>query len=521
MTGPSTPVAVGAAAAEAGAAASAVRLDMTGAPMKRLEDLAARKVRATDGGVPVWSWRNVSLEMLPFADSATPELPLGRLLRLSLFQVTVGMAAVLLIGTLNRVMIVELGLPAWLVATMISLPLVFAPLRMLVGHRSDNHRSVLGWRRVPYIWFGTLLQFGGLAIMPFALILLSGDSHGPPIIGQAGAALAFLLAGAGLHMTQTAGLALATDLAPARVRPKVVALLCLMLIVGTVTSALGFGVLLKPFSELRLIQVVQGAALATMLLNGVALWKQEPRRRGRADEGPRATFRQSWNAYTRTGRAGRRLLAIGMGTVAFSMQDVLLEPYGGKVLHMSVSATTTLTALLALGGALGLGLAARSLNRGADPYRVAGFGALSGLAAFASVIFAAPTGSAPLFAIGVALVGFGAGLFAHGTLTASMNMAHADATGLALGAWGAVQAAAAGIAIAAGGVLSDTVATLARSGRLGPTLASPATGYTAVYLTELLLLFATLVAIGPLTRQDNLGQPNADPTSFSLVGASK
>ena len=81
--------------------------------------------------------------MLPFADSATPELPLGRLLRLSMFQVTVGMAAVLLIGTLNRVMIVELGLPAWLVATMISLPLVFAPFRMLVGHRSDVHRSVL------------------------------------------------------------------------------------------------------------------------------------------------------------------------------------------------------------------------------------------------------------------------------------------------------------------------------------------------------------------------------------------
>jgi BCD family chlorophyll transporter-like MFS transporter len=388
----------------------------------------------TPAALKVWSWRSVSLRMLPFADSATAELPLGQLLRLSLFQVTVGMAAVLLIGTLNRVMIVELGLPAWLVATMISLPLLFAPLRMLVGYRSDNHRSVLGWRRVPYIWFGTLMQFGGLAIMPFSLILLSGDSHGPPIIGQAGAALAFLLAGCGLHMTQTAGLALATDLAPARARPKVVALLCLMLLLGTVISALGFGVLLKPFSELRLIQVVQGAAATTMVLNGVALWKQEPRNRVRIDEVRPTTFRESWRAYTKTGRAGRRLVAIGMGTVAFSMQDVLLEPYGGKVLHMSVSATTTLTALLAIGGATGLGLAARQLNRGADPYRVAGFGALAGLAAFASVIFAAPTGSPPLFAIGVALVGFGAGMFAHGTLTASMNMAHGDATGLALGA---------------------------------------------------------------------------------------
>jgi BCD family chlorophyll transporter-like MFS transporter len=354
------------------------------------------------------------------------------------------------------------------------------------------------------------MQFGGLAIMPFALILLSGDSHGPPIIGQAGAALAFLLAGAGLHMTQTAGLALATDLAPAHARPKVVALLCFMLLVGTVTAAVSFGILLKPFSELRLIQVVQGAALTTMVLNGFALWKQEARNRNRIEEAPGPDFRTSWAAYTRTGRAGRRLLAIGMGTVAFSMQDVLLEPYGGKILHLSVSATTTLTALLAVGGAAGLGLAARSLNRGADPYRVAGFGALSGLAAFTCVIFAAPLGAAPLFALGVGLVGFGAGLFAHGTLTASMNMAQGDATGLALGAWGAVQALAAGLAIAAGGVLSDTIASLARSGQLGHALAGPATGYTAVYLTELFLMFATLIAIGPLAgRQTDQGPLSA------------
>ena len=188
------------------------------------------------------------------------ELPLGRLLRLSLFQVSVGMAIVLLNGTLNRVMIVELGVPSWLVALMVSLPLVFAPFRALIGFRSDPHRSALGWRRVPYIWMGTLLQFGGLAIMPFALIVLSGDSNGPDCVGELGAALAFLLVGAGLHTTQTAGLALATDLAPEPSRPRVVAFLYVMLLVGMVASALVFGVALAEFSEVRLIQVIQGAA---------------------------------------------------------------------------------------------------------------------------------------------------------------------------------------------------------------------------------------------------------------------
>ena len=124
---------------------------------------------------------------------------------------------------------------------MVSLPLVFAPFRALVGFRSDTHRSALGWRRVPYIWFGTLLQFGGLAIMPFALILLSGDTNGPPWIGHAAAALAFLLVGAGLHTTQTAGLALAADLAPQVSRPRVVALLYVMLLLGMIASSLLFG----------------------------------------------------------------------------------------------------------------------------------------------------------------------------------------------------------------------------------------------------------------------------------------
>ena len=186
-------------------------------------------------------WMAAAPRFLPFADAATPELPLGRLLRLSLFQVSVGMAIVLLNGTLNRVMIVEMGVPTWLVALMVSLPLLFAPFRVLVGFRSDNYRSLLGWRRVPFIWLGTLLQFGGLAIMPFALILLSGDSNGPAWVGYASSALAFLLVGAGLHTTQTAGLALATDLATEANRPRVVAMLYVMLLVGMAVSALIVG----------------------------------------------------------------------------------------------------------------------------------------------------------------------------------------------------------------------------------------------------------------------------------------
>ena len=218
------------------------------------------------------------VRLLPFSDVASPEVPLGRLMRLALFQVSVGMALVLLIGTLNRVMIVELKVPASLVGVMVAMPLVFAPLRALIGFRSDKHVSAIGWRRVPYIWMGSMVQFGGLAIMPFALLVLAGagqSASAPAWVGQLAAGLAFLLVGAGLHTTQTVGLALATDLAPARDQPKVVGLMYVMLLAGMVFSALLFGYLLRDFSPGALIRVIQGAAITTIVLNTIAVWKQE------------------------------------------------------------------------------------------------------------------------------------------------------------------------------------------------------------------------------------------------------
>lgn len=447
-------------------------------------------------------WTRLGTRFLPFADAATPELPLARLLRLSLFQFTVGMAIVLLIGTLNRVMIVELAVPASLVAIFISLPLMFAPFRAVVGFRSDTHRSVLGWRRVPYLWIGSLLQFGGFAIMPFALIILSGDSNAPDWVGKLAAGLAFVLVGVGLHTVQTVGMALATDLAPKHARPKVVALLCMMLLVGMVTSALVFGALLSTFSQIRLIQTIQGAAIVTMLLNLIALWKQEPRARSRnVPAQPQPSFKTAWATFLARGEQARRhLAAVGFGTVAFSMGDILLEPYGGRVLGLSVGATTALTAMLAGGSAIGLALAARMLGRGADAYRVAACGTLAGLVAFLLVIFSAPFLSTAMFAAGTALIGFGAGLFAHGTLTASMNLTHGDESGMALGAWGAVQASAVGLAIAAGGIISDFVTELGARGVLGEAMAGGASGYITVYVLEIAMLFVTLIALGPLVR---------------------
>ncbi|MBK6472741.1 MAG: BCD family MFS transporter [Betaproteobacteria bacterium] len=464
-------------------------------------------------------WKRLRPQYLPFADAATADLPLPRLLRLSLFQVSVGMATALMVGTLNRVMIVELGMAAWLVALMVALPIIAAPFRALIGHRSDTYASVIGWRRVPYIGLGTFLQFAGLAIMPFALLLMTGEGRfGLAWVGHGAAALAFLLVGAGLQTTQTAGLALATDLSTEATRPRVVALMYVMLLVGLAGGGAAFGVLLADFSATRLVQVVQGAGVAAAVLGIASVWKQEARnpnrRRSKAD--PAAPFAPRWQSFIQQPRARRFLWTVGLGTAAFSMQDVVLEPYGGEILKLSVGATSALTALMALGALSAFALAARWLARGGDPYRVAAVGLVLGLPAFAAVIFAAPLEAPWLFRCGTALIGFGGGLFSVGMLTAAMSLEHRDHVGLALGAWGAVQATAGGLAIALGGGLRDLVSTLATHGALGEVLDSNVTGYSFVYHLELYLLFAALIAVGPLVR--SLDQPNRAPGSkFGLA----
>jgi BCD family chlorophyll transporter-like MFS transporter len=316
-------------------------------------------------------------------------------------------------------------------------------------------------------------------------------SQAPAWVGLVGAAGAFVLVGIGMHTVQTAGLALATDLAPPERQPQVVGLMYVMQLVGMIGSALMLGHLLREYSPGQLIRVVQAVAVMTLALNVIALWKQEPRSRLRKPGTPiEHTFAQAWQLFCQGPNTLRRLLAVGLGTMAFTMEDVLLEPYGGEILSLSVSTTTLLTANLALGGLIGFAWASRVLGRGADAYRMASWGAWVGVPAFAAVMASSTLASPLLFALGIFLIGLGGGLFAHGTLTATMQMAPPEQTGLAMGAWGAVQATAAGLGMALGGMLRDAVA-------LG---SSSLTGYLTVYGLEIALLGLTLWAMAPLVR---------------------
>ncbi|MBB1077466.1 PucC family protein, partial [Rhodoferax sp. 4810] len=123
-----------------------------------------------------------------------------------------------------------------------------------------------------------------------------------------------------------------------------------------------------------------------------------------------------------------------------------------------------------------------------------------GLPAFSAVIFSAPLEAGWLFRVGAMGIGFGGGLFAVGTLFAAMRMEGGGFVGLALGAWGAVQSMAAGLSMFLGGALRDLVTQWTASGWVGSAFAVPSTSYSVVYHVEMLLLFITLVAVGPLVK---------------------
>ena len=448
----------------------------------------------------------ISKNILPFSDAGSANFSLFQLLRLSLFQISVGMATVMLAGTLNRVMIVELLVPASLVAIMIAIPVLIAPLRTFYGHKSDTYKSFIGWKRIPYMWFGSLFQFGGLAIMPFAIIILSGDQTvGPSWAGEVLVAIAFLFTGIGMHITQTVGLALAADRATKENRPRVVALLYFMFLFGMGISAVVIGILLADFSKLRLIQVVQGSAVLTLILNLVAVWRQEQIIINQQKNDKSEKFFLSWKKFISDRKTNSLIWVVFWGTLAFSMQDVLLEQYGGQILGLSVSETTNLTGVWALGALLGLALAANNSKKTVSSVSNAMTALLIGIVGFSAIIFSSPMQFPFLYFLGTLFIGFGTGLFSVSLLIIAMALSSKTnlGSGFILGSWGAAQAIGAGLGIAVGGILRDVVNKIALSGYLGSTFENNSIGYIFVYHLEILFIFITLIVLGMLSQEIN------------------
>jgi MFS transporter, BCD family, chlorophyll transporter len=424
-----------------------------------------------------------------------------RLLRLSLFQFGLGFSTVVFTGTLNRVLISEENIPATVVGWLLSLSLFVAPIRVLMGARSDKKQQRQGYRRLPYVWFGSMLVFGGLSAAPFSLMFLS-KSHAiaqstPFAIGVAFSTIIFLIYAIGVHVAQTGYLALVTDLIPQRDRHSAVAFLWIAFIIGQIVSAFVISWWLREYSPGRLVQIMQSSSVVFIVLTLIAIYGQD--KFGVIEGAEEAGFTRIRQVLSNP----RNLLffvIVFLGTFAITGQDVLLEPYGAQVLGMAVAETTRLTALLGFGMLIAMVLATMLYRRLASPLWIALIACVVGIVGFGLVISTSQLHSIEAFSLGAGVIGLANGLFLISTLSIVVSIAETETAGLYVGLWGLVQTTAIGIGTLLGGLTRDTAMRASNN---------VLTGYTTFYGAELVLCALTGLLVLVMLRMQHSLSPVA------------
>jgi BCD family chlorophyll transporter-like MFS transporter len=432
------------------------------------------------------------------------------ILRLGLFQFGMGLSLAPLTGTLNRVLIDEMGISALAVGFLLAIHYFVSPVRAMIGFKSDKGRSVGRWR-TPYVILGAMLTFGGLVCAPFTLLILSGDAIIPLSfwLGMGVSTLIFLAYGIGANIVETIYLALVSDITPPKERGKVLAVLWVMLVLGTVVSSIIISYLLENYSGQRLIQVMQGSATIFMLLTFLALWKQERLNPdgtvvSYTDETRiRLSFWESVRLLLQQKALRDLFIVLFIATTAFATHDVLLEPYGGQVLNMSVAETTQLTALWGMAMLVAITVSGWSLWKGHSPLTIIKVGCSVGALGFLVISLASNAEMVNPFRGGVWLIGMGRGTFIVASVALVMSLTDVGHAGLFIGLWGIMQAVAQGFGTIFGSLVRDIAYQLTNSVALG---------YVVVYVASLAFLLVSLglivaLRLGSQLRADMLRSP--------------
>lgn len=409
----------------------------------------------------------------------TPSLSWVNIFRLGLVQTALGAIVVMTTSTMNRVMVVELALPAILPGALVAWHHALQILRPRWGHGSD-----VGGRRTPWIIAGmVVLAFGGAGAALATAVMASNVTLGIML-----GVIAFTLVGLGVGATGTSLLALlATTVAPER-RAPAATIVWLMMIAGFIVTTVTAGSFLDPFTPARLVVVTSCVSAIALVVATLAIWGVEATtiatgaaKVAAEPEPERPGFLQSLTEVWSEPAARRFTIFIFVSMLAYSMQDLILEPYAGFVFDMTPGQTTKLSGVqnggvfsgmllvaLAAHGRFGLG----SLRA----WTVAG--CLGSAAALVALVSAAGTGGLMPLKAAVFALGFANGAYAVAAIGSMMGLASAGRgrrEGMRMGIWGASQAIAFGLGGFMGTVAADT---------MNAFLGSPAAAYSTVFLSE-------------------------------------
>ena len=421
-----------------------------------------------------------------------------RIARLGLVQACLGAIVVLTTSTLNRIMVVELALPALLPGMLVALHYLVQVTRPRMGHGSD-----VGGRRTPWIIGGmATLGAGGMTAAAGTVWMAS-----QPQAGIAVAVLGFLLVGLGVSASGTSLLVLLAKRVPDKRRPGAATLVWMMMIAGFAITAGLAGHWLDPYSPAQLMKVTGTVSALALALTVLALHGMEGANPVQALPEPAAPaqvmgFRPALQQVWAEPVARRFTIFVFVSMLAYSAQDLILEPFAGTVYGFTPGASTKLSGvqhggvllgmlLVALAGALAARFPAHPvLSRLGSLKAWTVGGCVASALALLGLVAGGLLGSAwPLqptvFALGVANGAFSIG--AIGSMMRLANEGGESREGIRMGLWGAAQAVAFGL----GGLVGTGASDLAHW-----LVASPGLAYAWVFALEAgLFLLSALMAL--------------------------
>jgi MFS transporter, BCD family, chlorophyll transporter len=400
------------------------------------------------------------------------------IVRLGLVQTGLGAIVVLTTSTLNRVMVVELAMPAMLPGALVAIHYVLQVFRPAWGHGSD-----LGARRTPWI-------VGGMAVLATGGLMASVatawmTTH--PLLGIALAVVAFCLIGVGVGAAGTSLLVLLAKRTDDNRRAAAATIVWVMMIAGFIVTTGVAGHLLDPFSPARLVIVSGSVSVAAMVLTLVGVWGVEGHSVARAQpvlrsSARQSSFREAFMEVWTEPKSRRFAIFVFVSMLAYSAQDLILEPFAGVVFGFTPGETTKLSGVQHAGTLIGMASvpligAVYPRSRGNLQIWTIG-GCLASAIALLCLAAAAFVGPSWPLRETVFMLGVTNGAYAVAAIGSMMALVGAGGEkreGVRMGLWGAAQAFAFGI----GGFLGTLASDVARY-----VLTSAALSYSAVFASE-------------------------------------
>lgn len=398
-------------------------------------------------------------------------------LQLALIHAAVALTAVPADSTLNRVMKTELALSATLVAILVSLPYLFAPIQVAIGSFADRN-PIKGRRRTPYIVIGLILSVAGVFLAPTAVFAFETSKA----LGIILSIFAFGLWGMGFNFATVSYFSLATELSGESQRSQTISTMYFVMLISVITIGILISRMVDPYSPTAVTNAVYMTGAIALIIGSLGIIGLEPSQENPPITDTQIPLKSMFQTLTKNRQVVLFFGYLILLLAAILGQDVILEPFGGEALGLTVSQTSRLTSIYGVCFLFTL-IVAGFLEKWLNKRKVAKLGSWSAIASFGLLFASGLIMSVPLFYVGVVLLGLAIGLATVSNHSLMLDMTTSQNVGLFIGAWGMATAFARLFGSLISSVLIDIIASITPN---------PAFPYLVAFILNIGFLFLSI-----------------------------